>query len=129
MVMKYRIYLLLVSGISNIRLLGLSLEINLQVLNNGLALQIPDLDARLGGSAKPVPVRTKAKRVNYRTSIKTCQRMIDLSREEVTIMSELSIGVAMAVTMSVWALMVPRRTNASAPAIFVSLGVWRRSGF
>lgn len=40
--------------------------------------------------------------------------MMDLSREEVTIMSELSIGVAMAVTISVWALIVPRRTRVSA---------------
>lgn len=40
--------------------------------------------------------------------------MIDLSREEVTIMSELSIGVAIAVTQSVWALIVPRSTNESA---------------
>ena len=40
--------------------------------------------------------------------------MMDLSREAETMMSLLSIGVAMAVTMSVWALMVPRRTSPSA---------------
>lgn len=58
-----------------------------------------------------------------------------MSREDVTIMSELSIGVAIAVTQSVWALIVPRRTRDS--AIFrvcdvmggggvglLSLGVW-----
>lgn len=39
--------------------------------------------------------------------------MMDLSREAVTIMSELSIGVAMAVTQSVWARIVPRRTSCS----------------
>lgn len=40
--------------------------------------------------------------------------MMDLSREAVTIISELSMGVATAVTMSVWARMVPRRTRPSA---------------
>lgn len=40
--------------------------------------------------------------------------MMDLSRDAVTIMSELSMGVAMAVTTSVWARMVPRRTRPSA---------------
>lgn len=43
--------------------------------------------------------------------------MMDLSREEVTIMSELSIGAAMAVTQSVWARMVPRRTSCSCDMI------------
>ncbi|KAK8559459.1 hypothetical protein V6N13_026881 [Hibiscus sabdariffa] len=37
----------------------------------------------------------------------------DLSREEVTIMLELSMGTTMVVTMSMWARMVPRRTTAS----------------
>ncbi|KAK8485935.1 hypothetical protein V6N11_063549 [Hibiscus sabdariffa] len=47
--------------------------------------------------------------------------MMDLSREEVTVMSEFSMGTAMVVTMSMWARMVPRRTTASL-AIFQ--GVW-----
>lgn len=48
--------------------------------------------------------------------------MMDLSLEEVTIISELSIGVAMAVTQSVWALMVPRRTSDSCAILS---GRWR----
>ena len=40
--------------------------------------------------------------------------MMDLSRDDVTMMSELSIGVAMAVTMSVWARIVPLSTSPSA---------------
>ena len=48
--------------------------------------------------------------------------MMDLSREAETMMSELSIGVAIAVTWSVCARMVPFNTSPS--AIF---GVWRRS--
>lgn len=40
--------------------------------------------------------------------------MIDLSRDEVTIMSELSIGVAIAVTQSVWARRVPLSVSDSA---------------
>ena len=45
--------------------------------------------------------------------------MMDLSREEVTMMSELSIGVAMAVTMSVWARIVPFSTSPSAMVRFL----------
>lgn len=54
--------LLLVGG-SSMGILGLfslGLQINLQILNNALALQIPDLDTVLSGSTKPVPVRAKA---------------------------------------------------------------------
>ena len=47
--------------------------------------------------------------------------MMDLSREAVTMMSLLSMGVAMAVTMSVCALMVPRRTSPSAMAVAVAV--------
>lgn len=47
--------------------------------------------------------------------------MMDLSREEVTIMSELSIGAAMAVTQSVWARMVPRRTSCSCDMIGITV--------
>ena len=57
--------------------------------------------------------------------------MMDLSRDAVTIMSELSMGVAIAVTMSVWALIVPRGTSPSPamvaplPSFFSSLkGFW-----
>ncbi|KAJ0879195.1 hypothetical protein HanRHA438_Chr10g0448591 [Helianthus annuus] len=46
---------------SHLRLL---LEINLEINDNGLALQIPDLDAGLSGRTEPVPVRAEAKSVN-----------------------------------------------------------------
>lgn len=51
--------------------------------------------------------------------------MMDLSREALTIISELSIGMAMAVTMSVCALMVPRRTRFS-PMVAAAAGGARR---
>nr|GFC28349.1 hypothetical protein CCACVL1_19128 [Tanacetum cinerariifolium] len=41
----------------------------------------------------------------------------DLSRDDVTMVSELSIGHAIAVTQSVWARIVPRRTSESAMVI------------
>lgn len=49
--------------------------------------------------------------------------MMDLSREAVTMMSLLSMGVAMAVTMSVCALMVPRRTSPSAMAVWLCVSL------
>ena len=51
--------------------------------------------------------------------------MMDLSREAVTMMSLLSMGVAMAVTMSVCALMVPRRTSPSAMAVWLCFSLSR----
>ncbi|MDG2774649.1 hypothetical protein P7M68_24350, partial [Vibrio parahaemolyticus] len=46
-----------------------SLEVNLQILNDTRALQIPDLDALFSGGAKPVPVGAEAERMYDRTSI------------------------------------------------------------
>lgn len=49
--------------------LSLRLEINLQILNNTLTLQIPDLNTILRGSTEPVPIRAEAKRVDNRTRV------------------------------------------------------------
>ena len=49
-------------------------------------------------------------------SLVRCQTRRDLSREEETMVSELSIGVAIAVTASVWPLSTPLRTRTSAMA-------------
>ena len=50
--------------------------------------------------------------------------MMDLSREAETMVSELSMGVAIAVTMSVCARMVPFRTSPSAIVeVWCSLGL------
>ncbi|ONK68104.1 uncharacterized protein A4U43_C05F7490 [Asparagus officinalis] len=49
-------------------------------------------------------------------SLVRVQTSTDLSREDVTIMSVLSIGVAMAVTMSVWPFITPLRFRVSAMA-------------
>ena len=46
--------------------------------------------------------------------------MMDLSREAETMVSELSMGVAIAVTMSVCARMVPFKTS---PSAIVELGL------
>ncbi|PON35934.1 hypothetical protein TorRG33x02_350470 [Trema orientale] len=54
---------------SILSLLSLSLEINLQILHNALALQIPDLDTVLSSSTEPIPVGAEAERVDDRTGI------------------------------------------------------------
>jgi hypothetical protein len=39
-------------------------EIRLQLINDTLALQVPDLDSTAGSSAQPVSVRGEAKRID-----------------------------------------------------------------
>jgi hypothetical protein len=45
-------------------------EFGLKLINDALALQIPDLDGRFGSSAEPVPVGAEDQRVDDVTSIK-----------------------------------------------------------
>ena len=58
---------------SVISFLGLCLEVNLQVLHNALALQIPDLDTVLCRRTEPVPIGAEAQSVDDRPGIKRVQ--------------------------------------------------------
>ncbi|KAF5767672.1 hypothetical protein HanXRQr2_Chr14g0627121 [Helianthus annuus] len=48
-------------------------QINLQIHNNGLTLQIPDLNTALSSRTQPIPIRTKTQSMNNRTGIKGIQ--------------------------------------------------------
>jgi len=54
-----KIYLLLGRVTTTSSRISFSLKINFQLLNNALALQILDLNARLSSSTKPVPITTE----------------------------------------------------------------------
>lgn len=49
--------------------LSLGFQIDFQVLNNALALQVPDLNTALSGSTEPVPVGAETKSMNNRSGI------------------------------------------------------------
>lgn len=60
--------------------LALLLQIHLKVDYDALALQIPNLNAGLGGSAEPIPVRAKAERMNNGACV---QRVKPLSLSQI----------------------------------------------
>lgn len=57
------------------RHLALLLQVHLEIGNNTLALQIPNFDARLRGSAEPVPVRAKAQSIHNGASLQRVQHL------------------------------------------------------
>jgi hypothetical protein len=64
-------------------------EIGGELVNNGLGLEIPDLDARSGGSAEPVTVRREHKGVDNVTSLERVQvlRVVKIPEHDNTVLT------------------------------------------
>jgi hypothetical protein len=60
-------------AIRDLGLLADECEVRAQLVNNALAFQVPNLDARLSRGTQPVPVRAEAKRVDNITGIQRVQ--------------------------------------------------------
>lgn len=56
-------------AVRNLGLLTDESELGAQLIDNALALQVPDLDAGLGGGTQPVSVGAKAKGVDDITGV------------------------------------------------------------